>query len=201
MSGKLIIFSAPSGAGKSTLVHHLLKENLQLEFSVSATSRKPRGNEQHGVDYYYLSPAEFRERIANNEFIEYEEVYPDLFYGTLRSEIDRISAKGNNIIFDVDVVGGLNIKKQYGEQALAVFIAPPNIDELLNRLKSRGTDTPEMIAKRVDKAEFEMTFAPKFDVVIVNDNLEKAKKEAEATIRRFIQPQVPLASDEAIKEM
>jgi len=147
MSGKLIIFSAPSGAGKSTLVHHLLKENLQLEFSVSATSRKPRGNEQHGVDYYYLSPAEFRERIANNEFIEYEEVYPDLFYGTLRSEIDRISAKGNNIIFDVDVVGGLNIKKQYGEQALAVFIAPPNIDELLNRLKSRGTDTPEMIAK------------------------------------------------------
>ncbi len=201
MSGKLIIFSAPSGAGKSTLVHHLLKENLQLEFSVSATSRKPRGNEQHGVDYYYLSPAEFRKRIANNEFIEYEEVYPDLFYGTLRSEIDRISAKGNNIIFDVDVVGGLNIKKQYGEQALAVFIAPPNIDELLNRLKSRGTDTPEMIAKRVDKAEFEMTFAPKFDVVIVNDNLEKAKKEAEATIRRFIQPQVPLASDEAIKEM
>ncbi|MGB4415371.1 MAG: guanylate kinase [Paludibacter sp.] len=201
MSGKLIIFSAPSGAGKSTLVHHLLKENLQLEFSVSATSRKPRGNEQHGVDYYFLSPAEFRERIANNEFIEYEEVYPDLFYGTLRSEIDRISAKGNNIIFDVDVVGGLNIKKQYGEQALAVFIAPPNIDELLNRLKSRGTDTPEMIAKRVDKAEFEMTFAPKFDVVIVNDNLEKAKKEAEATIRKFIQPQVPLASDEAIKEM
>ncbi|MCE5332755.1 MAG: guanylate kinase [Bacteroidales bacterium] len=186
MSGKLIIFSAPSGAGKSTLVHHLLKENLQLEFSVSATSRKPRGTEQHGVDYYYLSPAEFRERIANNEFIEYEEVYPDLLYGTLRSEIDRISAKGNNIIFDVDVVGGLNIKKQFGERALAVFIAPPDIDELLNRLKSRGTDTPEMIAKRVDKAEFEMTFASRFDVIIVNDNLEKAKREAETTIREFI---------------
>jgi len=201
MSGKLIIFSAPSGAGKSTLVHHLLKENLQLEFSVSATSRKPRGTEQHGVDYYYLSPAEFRERIANNEFIEYEEVYPDLFYGTLRSEIDRISAKGNNIIFDVDVVGGLNIKKQFGEQALAVFIAPPDIDELLNRLKNRGTDTPEMIAKRVGKAEFEMTFAPKFDVIIVNDNLEKAKREAETTIRKFIKPQVPLACDEAIKGM
>lgn len=201
MSGKLIIFSAPSGAGKSTLVHHLLKENLQLEFSVSATSRKPRGTEQHGVDYYYLSPAEFRERIANNEFIEYEEVYPDLFYGTLRSEIDRISAKRNNIIFDVDVVGGLNIKKQFGEQALAVFIAPPDIDELLNRLKNRGTDTPEMIAKRVGKAEFEMTFAPKFDVIIVNDNLEKAKREAETTIRKFIKPQVPLACDEAIKGM
>ncbi len=201
MSGKLIIFSAPSGAGKSTLVHHLLKENLQLEFSVSATSRKPRGTEQHGVDYYYLSPAEFREKIANNEFIEYEEVYPDLFYGTLRSEIDRISAKGNNIIFDVDVVGGLNIKKQFGERALAVFIAPPDVDELLNRLKSRGTDTPEMIAKRVDKAEFEMTFAPKFDVIIVNDNLEKAKREAETIIRKFIKPQVPLACDEAVKEM
>jgi len=187
MAGKLIIFSAPSGAGKSTIVHYLLTRNLGLEFSVSATSRKPRGTEQHGKDYYYLTPEDFRQRIDNKEFIEYEEVYNDLYYGTLRSEIDRITANGNNIIFDVDVKGGLNIKKQFGERALAIFIAPPSIDELLKRLNHRGTDTPEMIAQRVGKAEYEMSFAPQFDVVVVNDDLAKAQNEAEKLVREFVE--------------
>lgn len=186
MSGKLIIFSAPSGAGKSTLVQHLLKCGFEMEFSVSATSRAPRGAEQNGVDYYYLTPDEFRARIANNEFLEYEEVYPDCFYGTLRTEVERISAKGKNIVFDVDVVGGLNIKKQYNERALAVFISPPGIETLRKRLVGRGTDTQEMIDKRVGKAEYEMTFAPKFDVVIVNDDLNQAKIEAEQVISNFL---------------
>ncbi len=186
MSGKLIIFSAPSGAGKSTIVQHLLQRDLNLEFSVSATSRPPRGLEKNGVDYYFLSPDEFRQGIENNEFIEYEEVYPDLFYGTLRSEIDKITAKGNNVIFDVDVVGGLNIKKQYGDRALALFIAAPSVEELHRRLKNRATDTDEMIAKRIGKADFEMSFAPDFDYIVVNDDLEKAKKEAENIIRKFI---------------
>lgn len=186
MSGKLIIFSAPSGAGKSTLVQHLLKCGFEMEFSVSATSRAPRGAEQNGVDYYYLTPDEFRARIANNEFLEYEEVYPDCFYGTLRTEVERISAKGKNIVFDVDVVGGLNIKKQYNERALAVFISPPGIETLRERLVGRGTDTQEMIDKRVGKAEYEMTFAPKFDVVIVNDDLNQAKIEAELVISNFL---------------
>jgi len=158
-----------------------------MEFSVSATSRQPRGTEQNGVDYYYLSPEEFRQRIENNEFIEHEEVYVDLYYGTLRSEIDRISAKGNNIIFDVDVKGGINIKKQFGDRALAIFVAPPSVDELLKRLNSRGTDTPEMITKRVGKAEYEMSFAPLFDVVVVNDDLDKAKAETEKLVRKFIE--------------
>jgi len=186
MAGKLIIFSAPSGAGKSTIVQHLLTKNLSLEFSVSATSRQPRGVEKHGVDYYYLSAEEFRKRIDNKEFIEHEEVYKDLYYGTLRNEINRISEKGNNIIFDVDVVGGLNIKKQFGDNALAIFIAPPSVDELLKRLNNRGTDTPEMIVQRVAKAEHEMSFASQFDVVVVNDDLLKAKDEAEAIIREFL---------------
>lgn len=186
MAGKLIIFSAPSGAGKSTIVHHLLTKNLGLEFSVSATSRQPRGVEKQGIDYYFLSADKFRESIDNKEFIEYEEVYKDLYYGTLRSEIDRISNKGNNIIFDVDVVGGLNIKKQFGDNALAIFVAPPSVNELLKRLNNRGTDTPEMIEKRMAKAEFEMSFAPKFDVVIINDNLQKAEEEAETLIREFL---------------
>jgi guanylate kinase len=186
MSGKLIIFSAPSGAGKSTLVQHLLKCGFEMEFSVSATSRAPRGAEQNGVDYYYLTPDEFRARIANNEFLEYEEVYPDCFYGTLRTEVERITAKGKNIVFDVDVVGGLNIKKQYNDRALAVFISPPGIKTLRERLVGRGTDTQEMIDKRVGKAEYEMTFAPKFDVVIVNDDLNQAKIEAEQVISNFL---------------
>lgn len=186
MSGKLIIFSAPSGAGKSTLVHHLLNSGFDLEFSVSATSRLPRGNEVNGIDYYYLTPEEFRSKIKNNDFLEYEEVYSDCFYGTLRSEIERITGNGRNIVFDVDVVGGLNIKKQYGDRALAFFIAPPSIEELQNRLTNRGTDTPEMIQERIGKAEYEMTFAPQFDKVVVNNDLEVAKVEAERSIREFL---------------
>jgi len=186
MAGKLIIFSAPSGAGKRTIVQHLLTKNLGLEFSVSATSRQPRGVEKHGVDYYYLSAEEFRKRIDNKEFIEFEEVYKDLYYGTLRSEINRVSDKGNNIIFDVDVVGGLNIKRQFGDNSLAIFIAPPSVDELLKRLNNRGTDTPEMIAQRVAKAEHEMSFASQFDVVVVNDDLQKAKIEVEGLIHEFL---------------
>lgn len=186
MSGKLIIFSAPSGAGKSTIVQHLLTRNLGLEFSVSATSRPPRGVEKHGEHYYFLTADEFRKSIENNDFIEFEEVYNDLYYGTLRSEVERITSKGNNIVFDVDVVGGLNIKKQYGDRALAIFIAPPSISELKKRLLGRGTDSPEMIAQRIEKASFELTFAEKFDVVIVNDDLTKAQIESEAVIRKFL---------------
>jgi len=186
MSGKLIIFSAPSGAGKSTIVHHILTCGFNLEFSVSATSRAPRGNEVHGVDYYYLTPEEFRAKIRKNEFLEYEEVYPDSFYGTLRSEVDRITGEGKNVVFDIDVLGGINIKKQYDEQALALFIAPPSIEVLHQRLVGRGTDTPEMIAKRIGKAEFELSFAPQFDRVVVNDDLDKAKNEAEQIIRKFL---------------
>jgi len=186
MSGKLIIFSAPSGAGKSTIVHHILGCGFNLEFSVSATSRAPRGNEVHGVDYYYLTPEEFRSKIRKNEFLEYEEVYPDSFYGTLRSEVERITGQGKNVVFDIDVLGGINIKKQYDEQALALFVAPPSIEVLHQRLISRGTDTPEMIAKRIGKAEYELSFAPQFDKVLVNDDLEEAKKEAEKLIREFL---------------
>jgi len=186
MSGKLIIFSAPSGAGKSTLVQYLLTCGFDLEFSVSATSRAPRGTEKQGVDYYYLTPEEFRQRIENHEFLEYEEVYQNCFYGTLRSEVERITSKGKNIVFDVDVVGGLNIKKEFGERALAFFIAPPSIKELHKRLIGRGTDSEEMIAKRIGKAEYEMTYASQFDVMVVNDDLEKAKKEAVEAIELFL---------------
>jgi guanylate kinase len=187
MTGKLIIFSAPSGAGKSTLIHHLLTCGFDMEFSVSATSRAPRGNEQHGVDYYYLTPEEFRTKIANDEFLEHEEVYPNCFYGTLRSEVERITSKGKNIVFDVDVVGGVNIKKQFGDRALSMFIAPPSVDVLRQRLINRHTDSDEMIAKRVGKAEYELTFAPQFDVVVVNDDLEQAKKDAEKAISAFLE--------------
>jgi len=186
MAGKLIILSAPSGAGKSTLVHHLLNSNLNLEFSVSATSRAPRLNEKEGIDYYFLTPEEFKQKIANGEFLEYEEVYPDCFYGTLRSEIDRITQKDKNVIFDVDVKGGLNIKRQFGDQALAIFVAPPNMEALKERLLKRGTETHEMIQKRIEKAAYEMSFAPQFDKIIINDDLEKAKKEIEETVRDFL---------------
>ena len=184
--GKLIIFSAPSGAGKSTIVGHLLKQHTNLEFSVSATSRAPRGAEVHGKDYYFLSADAFREKIANNEFLEWEEVYADTYYGTLRSEVDRITHQGKNIVFDVDVVGGANIKKMYGSRALALFIQPPSIEELERRLIGRGTDSPEKIAIRLAKASQELTWAPQFDVVLVNDNLETAKKEAELILERFL---------------
>jgi guanylate kinase len=186
MPGKLIIFSAPSAAGKSTLVHYLLMKGYDLEFSVSATSRAPRRTERDGVDYYFLTPDEFRKKIAQNEFLEYEEVYPECFYGTLISEVERITGKGKNVIFDVDVCGGLNIKKHYGNRALAIFITPPNIEILRQRLKARGTDSEEMMARRIGKAEYEMSFASQFDKIIVNDDLDETKKITEQTVREFL---------------
>ncbi len=184
--GKLIIFSAPSGSGKSTLVRHLLGKDFDLEFSISATSRAPRGKELHGNDYYFISVDEFRDKIERNEFLEFEEVYDGCFYGTLRSEIDRITSKGKNVIFDVDVIGGLNIKRHYGARALAVFISPPSIEILEQRLKNRGTDSPERIEERVSKAEYEMAFAPQFDKIIINDKLEFAQRQAEKIVREFL---------------
>ena len=187
MAGKLIIFSAPSGSGKSTIINYLLTQNLNLSFSISATSRAPRGTEQNGVEYFFLTPEEFKQRIANNEFLEYEEVYKDRFYGTLKAQVEKQLAAGQNVIFDVDVVGGCNIKKLYGDRALSVFIQPPSLEELRKRLTGRGTDAPEVIESRLAKATFELSYAEKFDVVIVNDNLEKAQAEALKTIRDFIQ--------------
>lgn len=185
-TGKLIIFSAPSGSGKSTLINYLLTQDLNLFFSISATSRPPRGEERDGVEYFFLSPEEFRQRIANQEFLEYEEVYENRFYGTLKAQVEKQLEAGQNVIFDVDVVGGCNIKKYYGDRALSVFIQPPSVEELRKRLNGRGTDAPEVIESRVAKAEFELGFANKFDIVIVNDDLEKAKAETLKTIREFI---------------
>lgn len=184
--GKLVIFSAPSGSGKSTIVNYLLSQDLNLQFSISATSRLPRGTEQHGVEYYFHSPDEFRQKIENDEFLEYEEVYQDRFYGTLKSEVEKILNNGGNVIFDVDVVGGCNIKKYYGDRALSVFIEPPSVEELRNRLLKRGTDSPEVIEDRVKKAAYEMTFAPQFDVTIINDDLEKAKAETLRIVKDFL---------------
>ncbi len=186
MAGKLIIFSAPSGSGKSTIINYLLSKGLNLAFSISATSRAPRGSEKNGVEYYFLSPDEFREKIANNEFLEYEEVYTDKFYGTLKAPIEKQLKDGYNVIFDVDVVGGCNIKKYYGDRALSLFIQPPSIEELRKRLEGRGTDAPEVIESRIKKAEFELGYADKFDKIIINDNLEKAKDEAFEIINNFI---------------
>jgi guanylate kinase len=183
---KLIIISAPSGSGKSTIINYLLSQDLGLEFSISATTRLPRGEEKDGVDYHFLSVDDFKQRIANGEFIEYEEVYPDRFYGTLKSEVSRISAKGKMPIFDVDVVGGVNIKKIYLEQALSLFIQPPSVEELRRRLVSRGTDSEDKIAERIAKSEWEMTFASQFDKIIINDELTKAQQEAVKVIRDFI---------------
>ncbi len=184
--GKLIIFSAPSGSGKSTIINYLLKQGLDLAFSISATSRPPRGTERDGVEYFFLTPDEFRERIARGEFLEYEEVYPGRFYGTLKSQVEKQLAEGQNVIFDVDVVGGCNIKQYYGDRALSVFIQPPSVEELRCRLVGRGTDAPEVIADRVAKAEYELGFAPKFDVVVVNDDLETAERQALDIIRNFL---------------
>ena len=184
---KLIIFSAPSGSGKSTIINYLLEQDLHLAFSISATSRPPRGQEQHGVEYFFLTPEEFKERIANDEFLEYEEVYQDRFYGTLKSQVENQLNAGQNVIFDVDVVGGCNIKQFYGNRALSVFIQPPSIEELRKRLEGRGTDAPEVIESRIAKAEYELGFAPKFDVVIVNDDLDTAKAEALRVIWDFLQ--------------
>ena len=185
-TGKLIIFSAPSGSGKSTIINYLMTQNLNLAFSISPTSRPPRGTEQHGVEYYFLSAEEFKQRIANDEFLEYEEVYADRFYGTLKAPIEKQLAEGFNVVFDVDVVGGCNIKKYYGNRALSVFIQPPSIEELRKRLVGRATDAPEVIESRIAKAEFELGFAEKFDVVVINDELEKAKADALEVIQNFL---------------
>ena len=187
MENKVVIFSAPSGAGKSTIVNHLLQLHPELEFSISATSRAPRGSERHGVEYYFFSADEFRQMIAEDKFVEHEEVYPGSFYGTLRSEVERIWAKGHVIIFDSDVQGGVNLKRIFGEQAFSVFIQAPSVDVLRERLIGRGTDSQEAIEKRVAKAASEMEFAAgKFDYVLVNDDLQTAKTEAEKVIGDFL---------------
>ena len=183
---KLIIFSAPSGSGKSTIINYLLTQNLNLAFSISATSRPPRGTEKDGVEYFFLTPDEFRRRIANDEFLEYEEVYQDRFYGTLKEQVEKQLAAGQNVVFDVDVVGGCNIKKFYGDRALSVFIQPPCIDDLRKRLEGRGTDSPEVIESRIAKAESELGFTGQFDKVVVNDDLETAQKDALKIIREFL---------------
>lgn len=184
--GKVIIFSAPSGSGKTTIVRQLLERYPQVEFSVSATSRAPRGTERDGVDYYFLTPEEFRQAVSENRFVEWEEVYQGTCYGTLRSELERIWQKGHVIAFDVDVIGGINLKRLFGDDACSVFVMPPSIGELRRRLESRGTDAPEVIDRRVDKAEFELTKAPEFDHVVVNDRLEDAVAEVCALVDDFI---------------
>ncbi|MBQ6038490.1 MAG: guanylate kinase [Bacteroidaceae bacterium] len=184
--GKLIIFSAPSGSGKSTIINYLLTQDLNLAFSISATSRPPRGSEQNGVEYFFLTPEEFKAKIDADEFLEYEEVYPGRFYGTLKSQVEVQSAQGQTVIFDVDVKGGVNIKKFYGDRALSVFIQPPSIEELRRRLEKRGTDAPEVIDSRVKRAEFELSYAPLYDVVIVNDDLQTALAEALAVVKNFL---------------
>lgn len=191
MQGKLIIFSAPSGSGKSTIINKLMSEyDLRGRFSISATSRKPRGSEQDGVEYYFLSEEDFRMRISEGDFLEYEEVYPGCFYGTLRSEVDRTLARGENVILDIDVQGGLNVKKIYGDRALTLFIQPPSIERLRERLERRGTDAPEVIERRLAKAETELSFAPKYDAVVVNDDLEEACRDAARVIEDFLSTDV-----------
>jgi len=186
MKGKLIIISAPSGAGKTTVVKHLLKSDLNLEFSVSATTRSPRAGEKDGEDYYFFSADEFKKRINNNEFIEWEEVYIDHFYGTLKSEIDRIMNKGSHVIFDVDAKGGISLKNKFGNRAAALFIMPPSVSELETRLLNRGKDSPEKIKMRIEKAEAEMKLANQFDFVVVNRELDRAVKEAVAIVSSFL---------------
>ena len=186
--GKLIIISAPSGTGKSTIISWLMKEHeeLNLAYSISCTSRSPRGAEKDGVDYFFLTPEEFRKRIENDEFLEYEEVYTDRFYGTLKSQVENQVEAGQNVVFDVDVKGGVNIKKHYGDKALSIFIQPPSIAELRRRLEGRATDAPEVIDQRIARAEFELTFAEKFDKVVINDILEYAEADALKVIQEFL---------------
>lgn len=186
-TGKLIVFSAPSGSGKTTLVHHLLSQQLPLGFSISATSRAPRGKEQNGIDYHFLTPDQFQAKIKADAFLEYEEVYANLFYGTLQAEVDRLWKEGKHILFDIDVKGGLTIKHKYPQNTLAVFVQPPSVAVLENRLRSRATDSEETIQKRLAKAALEMEFAPKFDHILINDDLETAKKEALQIVVDFIE--------------
>ena len=186
MSGKVLIFSAPSGSGKSTIVSHILSLHPEIEFSVSATSRPPRGAEQDGVEYLFYSADVFRALVAEDKFVEFEEVYPDRFYGTLKSEVNRIWAKGHVIVFDVDVKGGVSLKKYFGDAALSVFIQAPSVEELRRRLIARATDSPEAIETRVAKAAEEMTYAPQFDTVLVNDKLEEAYTAAEQLVDAFL---------------
>ena len=185
--GKLIIFAAPSGSGKSTIINWLMHEHpeLNMHFSISCTSRQPRGTEQNGVEYFFLTPDEFRQKIDDGEFVEYEEVYKDRYYGTLRSQVDKQLEQGENVVFDVDVHGAMNIKKAYGDRAMSIFIQPPSIEELRRRLNGRGTDAPEVIEQRIARAEYELSFAPRFDKIIVNDNLEEAKEQALRTVNNF----------------
>lgn len=186
--GKLLIFSAPSGSGKSTIVNFLMQEHpeLNMHFSISCTTRAPRGTEKNGVEYFFLTPEEFKAKIAEGAFVEYEEVYTDRFYGTLKSQVENQINNGENVVFDVDVKGGCNLKKIFGSEALSVFVQPPSVEELRRRLVGRATDAPEVIEQRLAKAEEELTYAPKFDVIIVNDDLETAKAEALKTIGEFL---------------
>ncbi len=185
--GKLIIFSAPSGSGKSTIISRLMQHpELHLAFSVSCTSRAPRGTERNGVEYFFITPEEFRERISRDEFLEYEEVYADRFYGTLKQQVETQAARGENVVFDVDVKGGCNIKQYYGDRALSIFIQPPSIEELRHRLVGRATDAPEVIEQRIERAAFELTFAPKFDRVVINDDLDRAVEETLRIVKEFV---------------
>jgi guanylate kinase len=187
MTGKLVIISAPSGAGKTTLVKHLLNSGLNLSFSISATTRQLRGNEKDGKDYFFLTVPEFKKRIENNEFVEWEEVYKDLMYGTLKSELERIWAVGHHVLFDVDVKGGINLKKKFGTNSIAIFVMPPAVEELENRLVKRATDSPDKIRMRVEKAREEMKLANQFDTIIVNHQLDRAKKEVLETVTSFLE--------------
>ena len=190
MEGQLIIFAAPSGSGKSTIINSIMAdggaEELNLHFSISATSRAPRGTEKDGVEYFFLTPDEFRTKIANDEFVEYEEVYADRFYGTLKSQVDKQLAAGENVVFDVDVNGALRIKKLYGKRALSIFIQPPSVEELRRRLEGRGTDAPDVIEQRIERAKYELSQAEHFDEVVINDNLEIAQVEVQALVEDFL---------------
>ena len=188
MTGKLLIFSAPSGCGKSTIINWLMNEHpeLRMHFSISCTSRPPRGTEQNGVEYFFLTPEEFRSKIEADEFVEYEEVYTDRYYGTLKSQVQKQLDAGENVVFDVDVNGAMNIKKAYGDRALALFIMPPSIDELRHRLEKRATDAPEVIEQRIARAEYEISTANEFDTRVLNDDLETAKREALERVRQFL---------------